>query len=404
LYYKESLMNQFNSHPIPEDPEQLPPARRRRARRLLVPLDVDERANFVEQVARRASASFDFFLFSLLAGLVFAVGLLLDTTAVLLLGALLAPAMTPAVGISLGTVLGSMRFFLRSLIALGIGSALVFAAGMGGSYATRFILPEQLTQAHLQTQLSPLNFLVVAIGSIFTCLKLARSPNRPILASVALAYGLYLPLTGAGIGYMTGIPYLFPDGLLVFAIYLAWSAFLGALTLAILGFRPLTLFGYTLGGTVTLLSVILLVGLGGAGAAIGANVALPTPVPPTPTVTFTASPTNTMTHTPIPPTETATPTLTPTHTPTPTLTVTPTPRPVYALVEAGEGGGAYLRQAPGLQAPILGVVSNGTMVQVLTEQPVVEDNASWHQVLTSDDREGWVMEMLLDFNIVEDDG
>jgi hypothetical protein len=396
-------MNRFNSHPSPEHPDQLPPARRRRARRLLVPLDVDERANFTEEVARRASVSFDFFLFSLLAGLVFSVGLLLDSPAVLLLGALLTPLMAPAVGISLGTILGSIQFFLRSLIGLGIGSALVFSAGMGAGYATHFYSPEQFSQAHLHTQLSPFYFLVLAIGSIFTCLKLTRSPDRPILASVALAYGLYLPLAGAGFGYISGIPFLFPDGLVVFAIHLAWSAILGALTLAILGFRPLTLFGYTLGGVVSLMSVILLIGMGGAGAAIGANVALPTPIPPSPTITLTASPTNTLTHTPVPPTETATPTLTPTHTPTQTPTLTPTPTPVFAVIEAGAGGGAYLREEPSLQAPILGVVSNGTIVQVLSDQPVIEGNASWHQVLTPDDRFGWVMEILLDFNLSEGD-
>ncbi|MFU8770981.1 MAG: DUF389 domain-containing protein [Anaerolineales bacterium] len=397
-------MNQFNSHAVPDDPNQLPPARRRRARRLLVPLDVDERADFTDEVAHRASASFDFFLFSLLAGLVFGVGLLLDSPALLLLGALLAPIMAPAVGISLGTVLGSMRFFGRSLIALAIGSALVFLAGIAAGYATQFFYPEQLNQAQLHSQLSPFNFLVLAIGSIFTCFKLARSPNRPILASVALAYGLYVPLTAAGIGLIADIPFLFPDGLVVFTIYLAWSVFLGALTLAILGFRPLTLFGYSLGGVVTLTSVILLIGFGGAGVAIGGNVALPTPVPATPTNTFTPSPTYTLTHTPIPPTDTATPTLTSTPTPTATLTLTPTPTPVFAVVEAGAGGGAYLREGPGIQTTIIGVVSNGTIVQVLTDQPVIEGSTSWHQVLTPDDRQGWVMEMLMQFNLEEGEG
>jgi hypothetical protein len=389
-------MNQFNSQPIPEDPDNLPPARRRRARRLLAPLDVDERTNFIDEIAHRASPTFDFFLFSLLAGVVFAIGFLLDSPALLVLGALLAPLMAPAVGMSLGTVIGSLRFFLRSLIGLAFGSGLVFAAGVGAGYATHYFQPEQLTQAHLHAQLSPYNFLALAVGSIFTCTAMVRSPNRPVLPSVALAYGLYLPLTAAGIGYMADIPFLFPDGLVVYAIYLSWGTLLGALTLAILGFRPLTLFGYTLGGVVAISGIVLLVGLGGVRAAIGANIALPTPVPPTPTTTFTASPTNTLTNTPVPPTETPTPTLTPTQTPTPTLTVTPTPTPVYAVVEADEGGGAYLREGPGVQSPIIGVVSNGTTVQVLSVQAVIEGNTSWLQVLTPDEREGWVMETLLE--------
>ena len=63
---------------IPNDPDSLPPARRRRARRLLAPLDPDERAELLIEIAHRSSPSFDFFLFSLLAGGVIGIGLLLD--------------------------------------------------------------------------------------------------------------------------------------------------------------------------------------------------------------------------------------------------------------------------------------------------------------------------------------
>ena len=56
-------MNNFNTEHIPDDPDRLPPARRRRARRLLAPFDADEKATFMDTVARRAYPTFDFFLF-----------------------------------------------------------------------------------------------------------------------------------------------------------------------------------------------------------------------------------------------------------------------------------------------------------------------------------------------------
>ncbi len=65
-------MNRYNSKRFPNDPDRLPPARRRRARRLLTPLDADERAAFLDEIAHRTYPSFDFFLFSLLAGAIFA--------------------------------------------------------------------------------------------------------------------------------------------------------------------------------------------------------------------------------------------------------------------------------------------------------------------------------------------
>ena len=70
---------------------------------------------------------------------------------------------------------------------------------------------------------------------------MAYEGRAPALPSVLLAYELYLPLAIAGLGLGSGVPHLWPDGLVIYAINLAWGALLGAVTLAILGFRPLTL-------------------------------------------------------------------------------------------------------------------------------------------------------------------
>ncbi|MGB7094393.1 MAG: hypothetical protein WBD62_07065, partial [Anaerolineales bacterium] len=100
-------MTQFNANVTPDDPEQLSPARRRRARRLLAPMEAEDRIDFLDKVAHRASPSFDFFLFSLLAGAVIAVGYLLDSQPILVLSAILAPMMAPVIGVALGMVVGS---------------------------------------------------------------------------------------------------------------------------------------------------------------------------------------------------------------------------------------------------------------------------------------------------------
>ena len=130
-------MSQFNANVTPDDPEQLPPARRRRARRLLAPMESEDRIDFLDKVAHRASPSFDFFLFSLLAGAVIAVGYLLNSQPILILSAILAPLMAPVIGISLGMVVGSVQFFLRSLVGLLIGSVLVFSVGILAGYVSR---------------------------------------------------------------------------------------------------------------------------------------------------------------------------------------------------------------------------------------------------------------------------
>ena len=95
----------------PETFDSLPPARRRRQRRMPLPDSPDERGAFLQDIGKRIIPSFDFFLFSFLAGLVFGAAAFFDSSALLVLTALLAPFMSPIVGLGLGTILGSVRFF-----------------------------------------------------------------------------------------------------------------------------------------------------------------------------------------------------------------------------------------------------------------------------------------------------
>lgn len=385
-------MNIPQTEHYPDDPDKLPPARRRRARRLLAPLNADERADYLARLAHRTSPSFDFYLFSFLSGLVISFGLLIDEPAILVLGALVAPFMAPVVGISLGTVIGSGRFFARNLVGVIIGSGLVLLAGVIAGYVSRYWSSSEYTLTHYYAQLSWPNFVLLAVGAVVTSAAVVHYARFANVSSVALAYALYIPLAVAGIGLTSAVPHLWPDGIIVSCVYLAWSTLLGAVTLAVLGFRPLTLFGYTLGGVVLLLGVILLIGVSSAGVVISTQVGIPTPIP---SATPTSTPTFTVTPTPVPPTATATQTQTPvppTDTPTPTITPTPTPTPMFAIVESPEGGGAFIRDEPA--GEIIGLVANGTMVQILPETEEVAGDI-WRRVITADGIDGWMLQALL---------
>jgi uncharacterized membrane protein len=376
----------------PDDPKQLPPARRRRARRrLITALTSDERVQYLEEITRRARPSFDFFLFSLLSGAVLTVGILLDSPHLLILGALFAPLMAPLVGVSLGVALGSTGSFGRSLGGLLVGAFLVIFVGALGGFASQLWPPTLYSQALLQARFSPYAFILLAIGAPITCASLVRERFNPAISSVAIAYALYIPLVVAGFGLGSGADFLWPDGLVVFAIHLAWATLLGAVTLAIMGFRPYSLFGYSLGGAVLLAGILLAIGAFGAGAVMISNLALPT-LSPTPSLTPT--PSSTLTPTPIPPTNTLTPTLTLTSSPTSTLTPIPTPTPVLARIEVAGELGAILRAEPA--GPPIGSLINGTLVQILPEQPVTVAGAIWVKVLVLEsDIEGWILGSLL---------
>jgi uncharacterized membrane protein len=394
-------MNLPTNEVIPDDPERLPPARRRRAHRLLAPFETDERSVFLDSLARRTYPSMDFFLFSLLAGLVICVGLFTNAPSLLVLGALVAPFMGPGIGVSLGAVTGSVRFFGRSLAGFVVGSLLVFGMGLLGGLAIQYWPPVGLSQALLHTQLAWPDFVVLVLGSVLTAIALVNSEHSPStmggarVASVALAYEFYVPLAAAGMGLSGGLAHLWPDGLLVFTIHLAWAFLILAVTLTVLGFRPLTLFGYTFGGAVALIGVILVVGIGTAGAAIGGNIALPTPLP---TLTSTPVPptlTPVPTGTPPPPTRTPLATLAPTETETATPPYTPTPTPMYAFIHVIKTDGAVVREKPGFSGKYLRSYFNGTLVIVLPDT-VVADGEVWaHIIVAADKTEGWIVQALL---------
>jgi uncharacterized membrane protein len=388
---------------IPDDPDLMPPARRRRARRLLAPLEADERAVVLDQLRRRTSPTFDFFLFSVLSGLIFSVGIILNAPALLVLGAVFAPLMAPVVGLSFGTMVGSYKCFARSLAGVVIGSLLVFIVGLMAGVLGRLWMPLPLSHAYLFAELSLINFIVLALGAVFTAATMAHHERSPAAPNIALVYTLYPPLVVAGFGLSSGAPHLFPDGLVVFAIHLALGVLLGAITLAFLGFRPMTILGYTLGGAVTLIGFALVLGMGAYSTTLGwfgAPLAVATY---TPTATYTSTPippTATLTSTPVPPTLTPTATLTPSLTPTLTPTYTPSPVPVYARIAPAEG--AIMRLDPGFSAPILypGVMQ-GVLVQLL-ENPQEVDGYLWVRVLViEDDREGWILQSLLDISTPE---
>ncbi len=388
------------SQATPEDPSRLPPARRRRARRALGPLDAEERDAFWNQAARRAEPSVDFFLYIALAALVWAVGLSLDQPALLLFGALLAPTMTPLLGLGLGIITGAGRYFAHVLGGIAVGSLLAFGLGVLGGAAGMLWMPSVLQQAPLHARLAVWDFAVLALAAVWATVALARRPRVLPVPGVALAYEVFLPLVTAGFGLGGGVPHLFPDGLVVFAVHLAWAALFSAAAFAALGFRPLSLFGYTFSGVAVLVGGVALVLAAGLGAAVGTQMHAPVPevtVAPTPPAAAAVLPSPTPTPSPSP-TVTPTPSVTPTPTPslTPSPSPSPTATPAYARVAAPEQyGGVVVRDGAGFDHKIVGGASNGELLQVLGPEEEA-DNYIWVRVLIlSDGTTGWVLEHLL---------
>jgi hypothetical protein len=62
------------------------------------------------------------------------------------------------------------------------------------------------------------------------------------------------------------------------------------------------------------------------------------------------------------------------------------------VVQAGDAGGAFYRDAP--DGEVIGLLANGSVVQVLSE-PVDAGGKTWLQVITPDNQSAWILAELL---------
>jgi hypothetical protein len=383
--------------------------RRRATRRSSIPTDADGQAALVASLARRAYPSFELFVFSLVCGAILGLGFLLDSPAVLLLGVLVAPLMTPWVGFLLAILTGSIRFLFETVMALLISAGLVFAGGLLSGLAARLFPNLAHNHAFLYSRLWLPALIVLALGAVTLIVSFARSEEKPFLPSVLIAYLFFLPLNAGAFGLGAGLEGVFPHGLYVFAAHLALASLLGLVILFLLRLRP-SPGGVVLSGfTFALFAGILFIFLRPAPAS-GSEAAVP--FTPTNAASALLSPTANLTPASLgtipasrTPTRTATPgtptpvpltleiTLPPTDTPTVTLTIQPTP--TYGVIQASEGGGANLRDAPG--GNYVMTLLNGTIVETYSEFEVV-NGSTWVKVyvtINGQRVEGWLLESIL---------
>jgi hypothetical protein len=370
----------------------LPRARRRRAHRMLVPPAADKRAALLDDLARRAFPSFEFFLYAFLCGVILGAAYLLNAPALLLVGVLLAPLLTPWVGLTLAAVTGSWRFFFLTFGGLLVAGVLVFLTGSLAGLAGRLWGNLPFYYARIHAQLWWPDLLVVTLGAALLEISFIRSEQKPILASVMLAYGLFLPISAAGIGLGIGKGVggvtLWPNGMLVSLVHLALATLVGGIVLVGMRFKPMRASGYLLPIFLGLLSLMVLVVLTGLVAFIRDEITASRHMAPTPTILIippSATPTVFQTSTPIP-------TSLPSATFSPTLTLQPTP--VYAVIAADpKYGGALVRSEPSSSGTQLATLLNGSIVQVL---PDIQNDGSitWVRVRVNN-IEGWVLQSVL---------
>ncbi len=402
------------SQPEPEpEPEFVPArARRRRAlRRAYFPADEAGRAALFEHLARRAFPSYELFVFALVAGVILGAGYFVNSQALLIFGVLVAPVLTPWVGLSLAAIAGSTRFFAQTFAALFLGSSLIFISGLLAGFASRVFGPLNFNEAFTHSRLWWPDFVTLTIGAVVLTISFVRSEERPYLPSALVAYEFFLPLCAAGFGLGSGVSGIWPQGMLVFLAHFAWGTLLAILSLFFLRFYPINPGGASLTGLTLILAITTIVMLSGFDQWIRIQAGLATPPPASTaqaTSTLALAPTSSPSQTPPVTVFIGVPTQTPSATPrptqpsvlpptqTPTSTITAEPTPIIAQIRAAEGGGAFIRERPG--GKVLATLGNGATVTIIPDDFQDINGVIWvHVFATVNDVrvEGWMIQAVL---------
>ena len=402
--------------PDEEQPVDITPPvrRRRRSANLNEKLDVNDISDQLANIIQKATPSVDFFLYSLLCGVILGIGYLLDAPAILIMGILIVPVLGPWVGTALSVTTGEIHAFRETFGGMLTSLALIFITGCLAGFASRYFQPVTSAQALFHSRLWWPDFLLLVIGTASLTISFVHSDEKPIIPILMVAYELFLPFSAAGFGLGANIPGLWPEAGLVFLIHVALSLSISLIILFYIGFHPQEPNGYILVTSLLLAGIVIAAGFAGfgnliniRGDAVNSGLALtaptlePTRSQPKATLPPTAKPTLakiiTVTPLAIKPsatqpavTATAAVTATPPFSGTPTATLLPTP--VYGRVQS-DSGGVLVRYKPGGQS--ITTVQNGYLAQILEDTPVVIDGATWIHVIIKTinrDIDGWVLQ------------
>ncbi|MBN2388292.1 MAG: DUF389 domain-containing protein [Anaerolineales bacterium] len=211
-------------------------------RRFGIRLTAARRREVLEELETSASPGFDFFLLVVLSCAIATFGLLTDSAAVIIGAMLVAPLMSPILGVSLASVAGQRPMFQRSLIALVEGGlmAIALAAFLSwiGSLLPFGILSELPDEVLARTRPNPFDLGVALAGGAAAAYALAQPRISAALPGVAIATALMPPLCTVGVGIAVADPAVVFGALLLYVTNLTAISFAGIVVFAALGFHP----------------------------------------------------------------------------------------------------------------------------------------------------------------------
>lgn len=208
------------------------------------PKSVDARQALYDKILYEGATTqtrvFRFFTLMTFAAIIASMGVITDSTAVVIGAMLIAPLMTPLMGMAMSLVMGWPNRLTRSAIIAAGG--IVLAIGIGvllGVVAPTVI--DTATNAQILARTSPtvLDLIIAVAAGAAGAYGLSRPDVSDSLPGVAIAISLVPPLSVVGIAYSQADWAAGHGALLLFATNMVAILIVGGLTFVLTGVTPL---------------------------------------------------------------------------------------------------------------------------------------------------------------------
>ena len=213
-----------------------------RLRKFIHPPTADERERIIEDITESASPAFDFFLLVVLSCSIATMGLVTDSPAVIIGAMLVAPLMSPIIGLGLASITGKARLAESALLALGTGaglavllSAIMTLVNRSLPFVALYELPGEVLA---RTHPSPIDLVIALAGGLAAAYAMTRPNISAALPGVAIATALMPPLCTVGIGLALENWGVAGGALLLFITNAITIAFAAAFIFFLQGFAP----------------------------------------------------------------------------------------------------------------------------------------------------------------------
>mgnify|MGYP002640545282 CR=1 FL=1 len=227
-------------------PELPPPSLRLQLRywlrKLVLPVTLERRGEVRVHLRDAAQPNFDYFVLVVLSSMIATLGLLTNSGAVIIGAMLVAPLMSPIIGLGLSSLIGDEKLLRDSISALLRGAVIAVLIAVALTWANRtlpFVFLQELPIEVLsRTRPSPIDLLIALAGGLAAAYALAQPSLSAALPGVAIATALMPPLGTVGIGIAMGRWEVAGGALLLFLTNAVTIAFASMLVFFALGFSP----------------------------------------------------------------------------------------------------------------------------------------------------------------------